>query len=74
MSSRLDDILRMLDIFLPIPCCWPDKREREVRRINSDIEKQIRQPANILRTSRSEKKMDKNKSRDGHMDILSAKY
>ena len=53
MSSRLDDILRMLDIFLPIPCCWPDKREREVRRINSDIEKQIRQPANILRTSRS---------------------
>ena len=74
MSSRLDDILRMLDIFLPIPCCWPDKREREVRRINSDIEKQIRQPANILRTSRSEKKMDKNKSRDGQMDILSAKY
>ena len=32
----------MLDIFLPIPCCWPDKREREIRRINSDIEKQIR--------------------------------
>ena len=74
MSSRLDDILRMLDIFLPIPCCWPDKREREVRRINSDIEKQIRQPANILRTSRSEQKMDKNKSRDGQMDKLSAKY
>ena len=74
MSSRIEDTLRMLDIFLPIPCCWPDKREREVRRINSDIEKQIRQPANILRTSRSEQKMDKNKSRDGQMDILSAKY
>ena len=32
----------MFDIFLPIPCCWPDKKEREIRRINSDIEKQIK--------------------------------
>ena len=63
----------MLDIFLSIPCCWPDKKvlaseelilfihlpkkmnesdknlpinllvqEREIRRINSDIEKQIK--------------------------------
>jgi len=32
----------MLDIFLNIPCCWPDKKEREIRRINSDIDKQIK--------------------------------
>ena len=32
----------MLDIFLDVPCCWPDKKEREIRRINSEIEKQIR--------------------------------
>ena len=32
----------MLDIFLPIPCCWPNQRAREIRRINSDIDKQIK--------------------------------
>ena len=31
----------MLDIFLDIDCCWPDKEDRENRRINSIIEKQI---------------------------------
>ena len=32
----------MFDIFLSVPCCWPDKEEYELRRLNSEIEKQIK--------------------------------
>ena len=32
----------MLDIFLDVDFCWRDQKEREIRRINSEIEKQIK--------------------------------
>eukprot|EP00092_Neocalanus_flemingeri_P029268 GFUD01031776.1.p1 GENE.GFUD01031776.1~~GFUD01031776.1.p1 ORF type:complete len:394 (+),score=93.50 GFUD01031776.1:177-1358(+) len=32
----------MLDMFLDVEWCWRDQNEREIRRINSEIERQIR--------------------------------
>ena len=32
----------MLDVFLDIDICWRDQKEREIRRINSEIERQIK--------------------------------
>ena len=34
--------INMFDIFLDIDFCWSDQKEREIRRINSDIERQIK--------------------------------
>ena len=41
-GHRGAEIRAMLDIFLDIDCCWNDEDEREIRRINSDIERQIK--------------------------------
>jgi len=32
----------MLDVFLDYDICWRDQKEREIRRINSEIERQIK--------------------------------
>ena len=34
--------LKMLDVFLDVDICWRDQKEREIRRINSEIERQIK--------------------------------